>query len=310
MKFTGTITAMVTPFKNNQLDAEGLAYNVNYQIEQGIDSVVVLGTTGEPSTLSSEEKDRVVAIAVAEASGKIPVIVGTGHNNTLETIQRTQKAKDLGASAALVIAPYYNKPSQEGLYRHYKAVAENVELPLIIYNAPGRVGVNIEASTVMRMADLPNVVGIKECSGNLMQIAEIMQKVARKKTNFAVLCGDDFLTLPMIALGAEGLISVASNLVPKFVMEMVREALVGNIPFAQNRYYGLLSLFKLAFIEVNPVPIKEAMHMCGMPAGECRLPLCELLPENREKLRQLLIEMELLKVDEVSFESRFSVSTR
>lgn len=296
MKFKGSITALVTPFINQVLDEEGLASNIDFQIAQGINGILPLGTTGEASTLSSEEQGRVISIAVEKAKGKVPIWVGTGSYCTKQTIEKTKRAKDFGADAALIVAPYYNKPSQEGLYRHFEAIATNVEIPIIIYNIPGRCGTNIETSTLMRIAELPNIIGVKEASGNINQVGDILHTIVKKHPHFLVFSGDDALTLPMMALGAVGVVSVVSNLIPDQIVKLTNAGLEGRFDLAKEIHYQLLPLYKAAFIETNPVPIKTAMGLCKMPSGGCRLPLYQMAPENLKYLHQLLLQMKLLKL--------------
>lgn len=300
MKFKGVITALVTPLIGQELDEEGLAWNVDYQIAQGIDGILSLGTTGESATLSLEEQHRVISIAVERAGGKVPVWVGTGSYCTRQTIEKTQQAKDLGADAALIVTPYYNKPTQEGIYRHFEAIANHVEMPIVVYNIPGRCGVNLETTTLLRIAELPHVIGVKEASGNIHQVADVLHTVVKKHPDFLVFSGDDALTLPMMALGAVGVISVVSNLIPAQIIALVNAAFEGRFDLAKELHYGLLPLYKAAFIETNPIPIKAAMHFCGMPAGECRLPLCGMALENLQMLQRLLVEMQLLQTTERS----------
>lgn len=293
MNLEGTITALVTPFKNHEVDEEGLRNNIRYQIAQGINGIVLLGTTGEASTLSTEEQTRIITIGVEEAKGKVPVWVGTGSYCTAQTMERTKRAKDLGADVALIVTPYYNRPTQEGIYRHFEAIASHVDLPIVAYNIPGRCGTNIEASTILRIADLPNMKGIKESSGNILQTADFFHAIHRKYPGFHIFSGDDSLALPMIALGAVGLISVVSNLIPDQIRSLVHAALNNQFERAKEMHYHLLPLFKTAFIETNPIPIKTAMNICGMAAGECRLPLCQMSKENVSTLHKLLIQMQL-----------------
>ncbi len=295
MKLQGTVTALVTPFRDQELDEVGLAYHINHQIEQGVHGVLLLGTTGEAPTLSTDEQSRVISIAVKEAKRRVPIWVGTGSYCTKQTIEKTKRAKDLGADVALVIAPYYNKPTQEGIYRHFEAVATAVEMPIVAYNVPGRCGVNIETSTLLRIAALPNIVGVKETAGNIPQAGDILHSVVTQYPNFSVFSGDDILTLPMMAMGASGIISVVSNLVPAWVVAQTNAALEGRFGAAQEMHYRLLPLYKAAFLETNPIPIKTAMSLCGMPAGDCRLPLCSMKQENINALRQVLVEMQLMR---------------
>lgn len=294
MKLAGTITALITPFIDQQLDEEGFANNIRFQISQGIDGILPLGTTGEASTLSADEQLRVISIAIREAKGKVPVWVGTGSYCTKQTIEKTQRAKNLGADVALIVTPYYNRPTQEGIYRHFEAIATNVDIPIMIYNIPGRCGQNIETPTLMRIAGLPNIIGVKEASGNIHQAGDFLHTIAKKYPHFTVFSGDDILTLPMIALGAVGVVSVVSNLITKQVIALTNASLKGNFTLARELHFQLLSLYKTAFIETNPIPIKTAMTLCGMPAGGCRLPLYEMSNENLEILRQQLLQMNLL----------------
>jgi 4-hydroxy-tetrahydrodipicolinate synthase len=295
MRFKGAITALITPFIGQELDEEGLAENIRYQIAQGINGILPLGTTGEASTLSLEEQSRVIAIAVKEAKGKVPIWVGTGSYCTRQTIAKTKQAKELGADVALIVTPYYNKPTQEGIYRHFEAIATSVEMPFVVYNIPGRCGTNIDTATLMRIAELPNMIGVKESSGNINQAGDILHTIVKKHPHFLVFSGDDVFTLPMMALGAVGVISVVSNLVPAQIIALANAALQGRFDLAREIHYQLLPLFKAAFIETNPVPIKTAMHLCGMPSGDCRLPLYQMAPENLTLLRQLLVQMHLIK---------------
>lgn len=296
MKFNSTVTALITPFKeDDKLDEKGLIENINYQLDQGIDTLLVLGTTGESPTLSNEEQKRVIEIAVREAKAKAAIWVGTGAYSTQVAIEKTKQAKDLGAEAALIVTPYYNKPTQEGIYRHFEAISLKVEMPIVVYNIPGRCGVNIEVETLARIAQLPQVIGVKEASGNLNQVSHIIHTIVQKKANFAVFSGDDSLTLPMMALGAQGIISVVSNLVPSQVKAQVEAFIKGQINEAKKWHYKLLPLYEAAFFETNPIPIKAAMQLCGMPSGSCRLPLCEMKAQNLESLRQVLLNMQLLK---------------
>lgn len=288
MKIQGTFTALISPFVDNVLDEEGLAQNIHFQIDKGIHGLVVLGTTGEAATLSKEEQERVISIAVQEANGKVPVWVGTGSNCTRTTIAKTARALDLGANGALIVTPYYNKPTQEGIFLHFEAIASAVPIPIIVYNIPSRTGANIETSTLERIAAIPYIVGVKECSGNLVQTAEIIHSIGRQRNDFAVLSGDDLLAFPMISLGASGLISVASNLIPAEVSTLVNAALEGSIEKAREIHFTLFPLFKSFFIETNPIPIKAAMAHYGMPAGNCRLPLTKLSPDNECHLLECL----------------------
>lgn len=291
----GTTTALITPFADEKIDEEGFAHNIRFQIEAGIDALLVLGSTGESSTLTAQEKECVIKIAVQEIRGRVPLLVNTGTYSTRETIEKTKQAKELGADIALVVVPYFNKPTQEGIYRHFEAIAKNCDIPIIIYNVPSRVGVGIEVSTLCRLSTLPNIIGVKEASDNVMQVGDVIAALCDSRPDFTVLSGDDVFTLPMMALGAHGVISVVSNLLPKEVCSLVRAALKGDLLNAQVIHYKLLKFFKAAFIETNPIPIKAAMNLSGMPAGPCRLPLCDLSSQHFEYLRELICQRSLLE---------------
>ncbi len=286
--FKGVYTAIITPFnEDGSVDEESLKNLVEFQIENGISGLVPCGTTGESPTLSHEEHNHVVDLVVKFAAGRVPVIAGTGSNSTKEAIAMTRHAKESGADASLQVAPYYNKPTQEGFYRHFTAIADAVDIPLIIYNIPGRTGSNIETSTMIRLSAHKNIVAVKEASGSLPQMMDV---ISQKPEGFDVLSGDDNLTLPLISAGGVGVISVASNIIPKEMSEFVALANEGNFEEARKLHYKLLPLFKAIFIETNPIPIKSALSMKGLCKEIYRLPLCEMKPENKEKLRKVLKE--------------------
>jgi 4-hydroxy-tetrahydrodipicolinate synthase len=288
------MTALVTPFdEEGKVDEEGLRRNVKFQIEKGIHGLVPVGTTGECSTLSYEEHNRVTEIVVEAAKGKVPVLAGTGSNSTWEAIMLTKYAKEVGADGALLVVPYYNKPTQAGLYQHFKRVAEEVDIPQVIYNIPSRTGVNLQPETLAKLAKIKNIVGIKEASGDLGQVARITELVGE---DFSIISGDDSLTLDIMGLGGVGVVSVASNLVPDKVVKMVSSFRSGDIETAKRIHEELNPLFKALFIETNPAPVKTAMNWMGMPAGGLRLPLVELEPGNKEKLRKVLIELGLVRI--------------
>ena len=291
----GSMTALVTPFRNDAIDERALSALIERQIEGGTSAVVPCGTTGESATLSHEEHDRVIELTVQAARGRIPVIAGTGSNNTREAIRLTKHAKEAGADAALLISPYYNKPTQRGLYLHFKAVAEAVDLPLIVYNIASRTAVNIEPETFAQLAQIPNVVGVKESSGSLEQMSRILQLTNGKLT---LLSGDDVLTLPVLAIGGAGVISVVANIVPRDVAAMVQAFLDGRQPEARQWHERLLPLTKALFLETNPIPVKTAMGILGMIAPELRLPLCPMSEANEERLRQALAAYGLLNKTE------------
>jgi 4-hydroxy-tetrahydrodipicolinate synthase len=285
----GVFTALITPMKDNgEVDYEAWRKLINFQIDAGIDGLVPLGTTGETPTLDEDEEEKLIKIAREEVRGRVPLIIGTGSNSTRHMVLYTQRAKDLGADAALVVTPYYNKPNDEGLIRHFQAAAA-VGLPVMVYNIASRTGRNISAPLMERLSLIPGIIGVKEASGDIGQIGDIINDVAEKRkaegSSFSVLSGDDGLTLPLLALGGDGLISVISNLVPDKVTALVKAGLSGNFEEARHLHYKLLPLIKAAFIETNPIPIKTAMTWAGLPGGSVRLPLGALDPKNEPPLK-------------------------
>jgi 4-hydroxy-tetrahydrodipicolinate synthase len=289
MRLVGLFTAIITPFDaHGKLDKEGLRANLRYQLENQVQGIVVLGTTGEDPTLSPKEKEEVVEIAVEEVKGKAQILVGTGSYSTQQTIDTTQKAQAMGADAALIVCPYYNKPTQEGLYRHFASVAEAVSLPICVYNIQGRTGQNLQTETLQRLMQFSSIIGVKEASGNINQIMDVIECAKMHRPTFSILSGDDALTLPVMALGGHGIVSVASNLVPGPMQKFVQALLRNDFQTAQNWHAQLLPLFKAAFIETNPIPIKAAMTMHGMAAGSCRLPLCDMAAQNLERLKHVI----------------------
>ena len=295
LKLKGTYTAMITPMKKNgAVDYEGFRKHIKNQLKAGIDGLVPLCTTSETPTLDEDEEDKMLDIIMEEraaykkASGKnVTIIVGTGSNNTRDAVRYTQRAKEAGADAALVVTPYYNKPSQEGIFRHFKAVSA-VGLPILVYNIQGRTGTNIATDTLARIADLPNIIGVKEASGNINQMGDVIAKVKSKHPDFAVLSGDDGLTLPLIALGGDGVVSVVSNLAPKEVKAMVDAALKGKLDEARKAHFRLLPIFKGAFVDGNPTSIKYAMNLKGLPAGGVRAPLVEVNANAKKVIKAAL----------------------
>ena len=281
MTISGVYTALVTPFTKDDIDFEGMRKNIRFQIDQGVSGILPLGTTGESPTITHEEKDNIIKLAVEEARGKVQVMVGTGSNATNATIRYTETARELGADIVLIVTPYYNKPTQEGIFQHFKAVNDAVDIPIIVYNIQGRTGINISTETMRRLSELSNVVGVKEASGNIIQIGDVIGTIVNTGTKFSVLSGDDGLTLPLLSLGGHGVISVVSNLLPARVVAMVQAALNNDFKTAAKIHFELLPLFKGAFIETNPIPIKAAMNICGMAAGGCRLPGHRLGAEQR-----------------------------
>ena len=283
--FKGSIVAIVTPFKNDKLDERALGDLIEWHIAEGTSAIVPCGTTGESATLEYDEHYRVIELTIQAVNGRVPVIAGTGANSTSETIIMTRKAKSLGADGALLVAPYYNKPTQEGLYRHYKAVAEAVDIPQVLYNVPGRTAVNMLPQTVARLAEIKNIVAIKEATGNMAQVSELLRMCGDRIT---VLSGDDFTTFPLMLLGGKGTISVSANVAPKDVSDMCRALLEGNIEEARRLHFKLEPLNKGMFIETNPISVKTALSLMGKIQEEMRLPLCEMSSENREKLKNIL----------------------
>jgi 4-hydroxy-tetrahydrodipicolinate synthase len=289
--FSGSLVAIVTPFRNGRVDEKALGDLIEFQIANGTNGIVPCGTTGESATLSHEEHDRVVALTVEAVRRRVPVIAGTGSNSTEEAIALTRHAKKVGADGALLITPYYNKPTQEGLFRHYKAVAEAVDIPLVLYNIPGRTGVNMAPATVARLSALRHVVAIKEGAGSLPQVSDIIQACGERMT---VLSGDDALTLPMMAIGAKGVITVTANIAPADMAAMVAAALAGKHEEARRLHYKLNPLFLALFFETNPIPVKEALAMMGKIDGELRLPLSPMAAEPREKLARAMKDYGLI----------------
>ena len=289
--FKGSLVAIVTPFRNGRVDERALGDLIDFQIANGTDGIVPCGTTGESATLSHEEHERVVAFTVEATRRRVPVIAGTGSNSTDEAISLTRHAKQAGADGALLITPYYNKPTQEGLFRHYKAVAESVDLPIVLYNIPGRTGVNMAPATVARLTSFRNIVAIKEGSGSLQQVSEIVKLCGDRMT---VLSGDDALTLPMLAVGAHGVITVTANIVPKDMAAMMDAWIAGGLEKARQLHYKLYPLFTALFYETNPIPVKEALAMMGRIDGEVRLPLCPMAQDTREKLARALKDYGLI----------------
>ena len=284
--FSGSIVALVTPFKDGKVDFAKLDELVAYHIKTGTNGIVPCGTTGESATLSHEEHEEVIARVVRTADGKIPVIAGTGSNSTSEAIRLTRFAQEAGADGALLITPYYNRPTQEGLYRHFAKVAAETELPLVLYNVPSRTGVNMLPETVIRLGEIKNVVGVKEASGSVDQAVEII-----RGADLDVLSGDDSLTLPLMSVGAAGVISVSANIVPEMMVDLVDLAAAGDLRGARELHLKLFPLFKALFLETNPIPVKTAMAIEGTLNGELRLPMCEMTPGNREKLSNVLREL-------------------
>jgi 4-hydroxy-tetrahydrodipicolinate synthase len=284
-QFAGLAVAIVTPFRDDQLDVPRLREQIEYQLEAGTQTIVPAGTTGESPTLSHDEHERVIAETIACVAGRAKVMAGTGSNSTAEALRLTRRAAAEGADATLQVAPYYNKPTQEGMYQHFKAIAEAVDIPVCVYNIPGRTGKNIEVETIQRLAELPGITMVKEATGSLDQCSAVLGT-----TDLTVLSGDDSLTLPMMSVGAEGVISVAANVVPSVMLELVQAAQAGDYQAAaavHHRLYGLCS--KLLGLSTNPIPVKSAMQMLGRDTGELRLPMVPLNDEERAILQETLM---------------------
>ena len=286
--FSGSLVAIVTPFRQGAFDEQSYGELIEFHIANGTHGIVPCGTTGESATLSHAEHERVVALTVEIVNQRVPVIAGTGSNATDEAIAFTRHAKRVGADGALLITPYYNKPTQEGLYQHYAAVAQAVDLPLILYNIQGRTSINMTPETIARTARLPNVVGIKEGSGSLGQVSEIIHQCGEA---FTILSGDDPLTVPMMALGAKGVITVTANVAPKEMANMVNAALAGNFAEARTWHFKLAPLFKALFYETNPIPVKEALSIMNKIDPDIRLPLTRLSSDNRDRLGRVMQEI-------------------
>jgi 4-hydroxy-tetrahydrodipicolinate synthase len=292
-KFRGTGTALVTPFKKDgTIDETALRKLVDYQIAGGVEAIIPIGTTGESPSISSDEHRRILEIVIERSRGRIKVFAGSGSNYTKRAIELTHLAKDLGADAAILVAPYYNKPTQEGYFQHYRAVAEAVDIPLIVYNVPGRTGGNITASTTLRMAEeIPSIMAVKEASGNIAQIMEIARN---RPKHFSLLSGDDAITLPILSVGGDGCISVVANQLPKDFSNMVRAGLSGNWKKALQLHNKLLPLMNANFIETNPIPVKASLAMMGMINEVYRLPLVPMGSKNKKVLKKILHNLRLL----------------
>jgi 4-hydroxy-tetrahydrodipicolinate synthase len=290
----GSLVALITPFKDGKVDYETLESLIEFHIQKGTDGLVPCGTTGESATLTHKEHEEVIDFVVKKVKGRIPVIAGTGSNSTKEAIELGLAAKKSGADAHLSIVPYYNKPTQEGLYQHFKAIAEAVDLPMILYNVPGRTGLNMTPETVGRLSRIKNIIGIKEATGDLKQATEIMENVS---SGFLLFSGDDFVNLPLLSIGGVGAISVTANILPVELSSMFKYYEKGDIQKAREIHFSLYPFHRMMFIETNPIPVKTAAYYMGLiPNLEFRLPLCPLKKENEEKLKNFLKERNLLKV--------------
>ena len=291
--FSGILTAMITPFDVNGVNLEELGRMIEYQIDGGTDALVVLGTTGEPATMSEDEKEAVIRYSVKKANGRIKIIVGVGSNDTKKAVAASVRAEKLGADGVLAVTPYYNKCTQKGLYEYYKAICESVSIPVIAYNVPSRTAVNILPETAEKIADLPNMTGIKEASGNMAQVVETMRRIRGKMDLYS---GEDFLNLPMLAIGGAGLISVTSNIAPALVKKMYELVKQNKLEEANEVQDFLLPLEDACFLEVNPIPVKAAYNMLGFNAGVPRAPLTELEDDNKVKLLKAIENAGLKKI--------------
>ncbi|MBF0171491.1 MAG: 4-hydroxy-tetrahydrodipicolinate synthase [Nitrospinae bacterium] len=289
-RLTGSIVAIVTPFRGGTVDEGALADLIDWQIEQGTDGIVVAGTTGESPTLSHAEHDRVIAFVVKKTTGRVPVIAGTGSNATDEAVRLTRHAADVGADGSLVVNPYYNRPPQEGLYRHFMAVADAADLPMLVYNIPGRTAGRVEHATLVRLAKHDRIVGVKDATGDLVGVSRLLADIP----GFIVLSGDDLITLPMMALGATGVISVTANVAPAPMAALCRAANGGDFAAATAAHYRLLDLMTAMTVAVNPLPVKTALALMGRVAEEFRLPLCEMSPADRERVAAALKDAGLI----------------
>lgn len=294
MYLTGMYTALITPFRGDEVDLEGVRTLIRRQIAAGVDGVLLLGSTGEHSTLSREECEQIVRIGVEECKGRVTLMVGTGSNCTRTTIEQSLWAEDLGADILLIVTPYYNRPTQKGLYCHFEAVARAVSTPIILYNNPARALVSVDPLTLCEIAELPNMVAVKDCTNNLSWTSDVIHHLGNRSTSFTLVSGDDIAALPIMAVGGQGLISILSNLLPERMVALVRAIDRGEMAEARRLHNELLPLFKATCFEPNPIPIKEAMAICGLPSGGCRLPLTGMSEPHRESLHRLLQEAGLI----------------
>jgi 4-hydroxy-tetrahydrodipicolinate synthase len=289
--FKGAIVAIVTPFKNDQVDERALRELIEFQISNGTDGIVPCGTTGESATLTHQEHDRVIEITIDAVKKRVPVIAGTGSNNTTEALRLTKHAYEAGADGALIVCPYYNRPTQEGLYQHFRTIAESVPIPIILYNIPGRTGVNLMPEMVAKLAKIKNIVGIKEASGSITQMSDILNLC---DSEFAVLSGDDIFTLPLMAMGGAGVISTVSNVAPADMAGLVDAFTAGDMAKAKSLHRKMNPLIETLFIEVNPIPVKAALALMGKIEYEYRLPLCKMADANFEKLKKVMVNYGLI----------------
>jgi 4-hydroxy-tetrahydrodipicolinate synthase len=291
-KFHGALVAIVTPFIDGQLDEQGLIDLIEFQIENGTNGIVPCGTTGESATIGFDEHKRVIDLTVKTVNGRVPVVAGTGANNTLEAIELTASAKESGANAVLSVVPYYNKPNQEGMYLHFKEIAEQVDIPMILYNVPGRTVVSMQPETAARLAEIDNIIGIKEATGSLEQVSDVIRKCPK---DFIVLSGDDFTAMPTVFVGGKGVISVISNVYPKGMAEMMKVSLAGDLVKANELHFRMYDLMKLMFSAPSPAPAKKALELMGkIKSGLPRLPLAPMDEAKLGKLKSALAELDLI----------------
>lgn len=297
MKLEGTTVAMVTPFtREDTVDEEGMRENMNYLLERGVNGLLAAGTTGESATITHQEQKKMIDILVDEMKGKVAAVAGAGSNSSKEALGLVKHAEDVGADYALVITPYYNKPQPHGLYEHYKMLSESTDIPIIAYNVPSRTGTDIDVETIGKIAQLDTIVALKEANPDLDKVSQIIQKIDQLDVSdkFMVLSGNDNLTLPMISQGCKGVISVVGNVDPARMSEMVKKALDGDFEGAKDLHYVLYDLMKVLFVESNPVPAKTALNMIGRPAGHVRMPLAPLKSESQDKLKKVLLDLQLI----------------
>ncbi|HML04293.1 MAG TPA: 4-hydroxy-tetrahydrodipicolinate synthase [Methanobacterium sp.] len=297
MKLEGTIVAMVTPYtKSDEIDEEGIRENINYLIEKGVNGILAAGTTGESATITHDEHRKLVDILIDEVNGRVTTIAGAGSNSSKEALGLVKHAEDIGADAALVITPYYNKPQPHGLVEHYRLMNDSSNIPIVVYNVPSRTGTDIDVDTIGKVAEFDNVVAIKEANPDLDKVSKIMKKIdeVNQSDKFVVLSGNDDLTLPMMSMGAKGVISVVGNVDPARMSQMVNYALDGDFEAASKAHYELYGLMKACFVETNPVPAKTALNLMGRPAGHVRMPLAPLKDESEAKLKEVLKELDLI----------------
>jgi 4-hydroxy-tetrahydrodipicolinate synthase len=289
--FNGALSAIVTPFRDGEVDERALRDHIEWQIQSGVDGLVPCGSTGESATLTHDEHQRVIRITIEQTRRRVPVVAGTGSNSTAEAIRLTASAREMGADGALMISPYYNKPTQEGIFRHYKMVAAAVDLPLIVYNIPGRTGSNVAPETFARLCEIRNVVGIKEASGSMDQISDIRRLCGDRLT---ILSGDDALVVPIMALGGKGVIATISNVMPREIHDLAAAGLAGDFARARDIHYKMMPLMRALFIETNPIPVKQALALMGRCANELRMPLCSMSAPAADRLRTAMKELKLI----------------